>query len=145
MNAIQVSFLVVLAIEVLSVLELYFMQDKAVFNGVSIFSGWDISKEVPEVHELIRYLIHWVAGVKLIVIGLLLVLALTAPTQTLIYAGVMLILAISSFFWRMFPTIRKHDRAGLIEPRGRSQMVGMMVLGFEAALIASVMIEVVRF
>jgi hypothetical protein len=143
MNAIQISFLVVLAIEILSVLELYFMQDKAVFNGVSIFSGWDISKEVPEVHELIRYLIHWVAGVKLIVIGLLLVLALTAPTQTLIYAGVALVLAIGSFFWRMFPTICKHDQAGLIEPHGRSQMLGIMVLGLEAVLIASVMIGVV--
>jgi len=143
MSTIQVSLLVFVAIEMLSVLELYFMQDHAVVNGVSMFRGWEISKEVPVVHDLICYLVNWVAGIKLIVIALILVLIFTAPQQTLICAGVALVLAISSYFWRMYPTLRKHDQAGLVEPRGRSRLMGVMVLGLEIVIIAAVLVDVI--
>jgi hypothetical protein len=133
--------LVMVAIEAFSILELYFMQDRCMFNGAAMFSGWEISKEVPEVHEMVRYLVNWVAGMKMIVFGLLSVLALTAPAQTLLYSGVALVLAISSFFWRMFPLVRKFDTNGFIKPKGRARTLGAMVAGLELILVASVMID----
>jgi len=142
MTALQVSMLVIASIEGLSILELYFMQDRCMFNGAAMFSGWEISKEVPEVHGMVRYLINWVAGMKLIVVGLLAVLALTAPTQTLLCAGVILVLAIASFFWRMFPIIKNFDDHGFIQPKGRAKVLGMMVAGLEVLLVASVFINV---
>ena len=141
MNAVQISFFVMVAIEALSVLELYFLQEKPVFNGVAVFSGWEISKEVPEVHELVRYLVNWVAGMKLIVIGLLLVLALTAPQHILVCACAVLFAAVASFFWRMLPSITKLDRAGCIHPAGRARILGGMVLGLELILFTSIAVD----
>ena len=141
MSAIQVTLLVFVLIEILSIMELYFMQDRCVFNGASVFSGWEISKEVPEVHGMVRYLVNWVAGMKLIVVGLLSVLVFTAPAQILLYCAIAMVAAISSFFWRLYPQIRKYDQAGLVEPQGRSKKLGIMVLGLELILITSIVIE----
>lgn len=144
MSAVQITMIVFVTIEILSVLELYFLQEKAVFNGVSIFSGWEISKEVPEVHQLLKYLVNWVAGIKLIVIGLILVLVFTAPVHSLICAAAALVITVSSYFWRMYPMLQKHDQAGLVSPRGRSRMMGAMVLGLEVILIASMLVELLN-
>lgn len=141
MNTLQVTLLVFAGIEILSVLELYFMQDRCMFNGAAMFSGWEISKEVPEVHGMVRYLVNWVAGMKLIVVGLLVVLAFTAPMQVLVYVGVALILAVASFFWRMFPIACKFDRYGFIQPKGRARVLGAMVGGLELLLIGAVLVE----
>lgn len=143
MSALQVTFLVFASIEGLSILELYFMQDRCMFNGVAMFSGWEISKEVPEVHGLVRYLVNWVAGMKLIVVGLLVVLALTAPAQTLLMAGIVLVLTVASFFWRMFPIACKFDKHEFIQPKGRAKTMGMMVAGLELVLVASIFITMV--
>lgn len=141
MTALQVTLLIFAGIEMLSVLELYFMQDRCMFNGVAMFSGWEISKEVPEVHGMVCYLTNWVAGMKLIVVGLLVVLALTAPAQVLLAVGVSLVLAVASFFWRMYPLAAKFDTHGFLYPKGRAKTMGLMVAGLEVMLVGAVMIE----
>ena len=138
MTAIQVTLLVIMTVEVLSVLELYFMQDRCVFNGVAMFKVCAAARKDPELFGLIRYLVNWVAGVKLIGIGLMGVIVFTAPENLLIYAAVAMVLAIASFFWRMFPMSRQFDDAGMIEPQGRSRMLGWMVVGLEVMLVASI-------
>ncbi len=145
MTALQVTLLVFALTESLSILELYFMQDRCMFNGVAMFSGWEISKEVPEVHGMVCYLVNWVAGMKLIVVGLLVVLALTAPTQTLLLVGLALFLAVASFFWRMFPLANKFDQFGFIRPKGRARTMGLMVAGLEMLLLGAVMIEAFQY
>lgn len=145
MTALQVTLLVFAGIEALSVLELYFLKDRCMFNGIAMFSGWEISKEVPEVHGMVCYLVNWVAGMKLIVVGLLVVLALTALTQTLLMVGLALFVAVASFFWRMFPLVSKFDAHGFIQPKGRAKTMGLMVAGLEVLLIGAVMIESVQY
>ena len=141
MSALQVSLLVFAGIEILSVLELYFLQDRCMFNGAAMFSGWEISKEVPEVHGMVRYLVNWVAGMKLIVVSLLVVLALTAPALTLMYVGITLALAVGSFFWRMFPLANKFDTHGFIKPKGRAKTMGLMVAGLQVLLVGAAFID----
>lgn len=140
MSAIQVSLIVIMAVEVLSVLELYFLQDRCIFNGVAMFKICVLAREDPDLFGMVRYLVNWIAGVKLIVIGLLGVIVLTAPENTILYAAISLVITIASFFWRMFPAVRKFDDAGLIEPAGRARMLGWMVLGLEATLVASILL-----
>jgi hypothetical protein len=41
-----------------------------------------------------------------------------------------LILSISSFFWRLFPLIRKLDREDQIDPKRYSAVLGWMILAF---------------
>ena len=142
MSAIQVTLLVIASVEVLSVLELYFMQDRCIFNGVAMFKVCVLARKDPDLFGMVRYLVNWVAGVKLIVIGLIVVIVFTAPANTILYAAISMIFTIASFFWRMFPMSRKFDEAGLIEPKGRSKMLGIMVLSLEVFLVASILVEV---
>lgn len=141
MNAIQITLLVFVGIEALNMLELYFLQDNCRFNGACIFSGWEKSKEDPEVHALMRYLVNWLAGVKMIVIGLVLVLIFTAPEKTLLLAAVALVITIGSFYWRLFPSLRTADKAGQIQSKGHSKRLGIMVAGLELSLLFAIAVE----
>jgi hypothetical protein len=142
MSAIQVTLLVIMAVEILSVMELYFMQDRCIFNGVAMFKVCEVARKDPDLFGLVRYLVNWVAGIKLIVIGLVAVIVFTAPEQTILLAAISMVFTIASFFWRMFPMSRFFDEMGQIEPKGRSKMLGAMVVGLEVFLVASILIEV---
>ena len=143
MNAIQISLLVFAIVETLNMLELYFMQNNCVFNGVCLFSGWEKSKQDPEIHGLIRYLLNWLAGIKMIVIGLVLVLVFTAPAQTLMLSAISLVITIGSFYWRLYPMICKADNSGQIKHKGRSRMLGTMVAGLQFSILITIIIETI--
>lgn len=143
MSATQVCLIIFVIIETLNVLELYFMQDKCVFNGVSIFSGWEKSKRDPEVHNLVRYLINWLAGVKLIVIGLIVVFLFTVPEQKLVFFAMAMVITIASFFWRLYPMMRSADLAGLLKPSGRARTLGIMIAFLELSLVFTIAADMV--
>jgi hypothetical protein len=145
MSATQVCLIIFVIIETLNVLELYFMKEKCVFNGVSIFSGWERSKSDPEIHNLINYLINWLAGVKLIVIGLVVVFLFTIPEQKLVIFAMAMVITIASFFWRLYPMIRRADLSGQLTPRGRSRMLGTMVAFLELSLVFTIAADLIRF
>jgi len=145
MNTLQVTLLVFVLIETLSMLELYFLQDKPMFNGVGIFSGWEKSKADPEVHMLVRYLVHWLAGVKMIVIGLVLVLVLMVPENTMLLGSIALAITVSSFYWRLNPMLRIADKAGQVTPQGHSRRLSFMVAGLELSLFVAIGVQVLGF
>ena len=76
------------------------------------------------------------AGTKLIFILLLIVILFTADGQTLIPTGAALVLSIGSFFWRLFPLIRRMDRDDQIEPKDYSAVLGWMILAFILVFLA---------
>ena len=141
MKTLQITLLVFAFIESLNMLELYFLQNNCKFNGACIFSGWEKSKADPEVHMLMRYLVNWLAGVKMIVIALVLVLVFTAPESTLLVAAVALIITIASFYWRLYPMLRTADKAGQLSSRGHSKRLSMMLLGLELSLILGIVFQ----
>ncbi|MBI9044011.1 MAG: hypothetical protein JEZ06_05975 [Anaerolineaceae bacterium] len=143
MTALHACFIAFAITETLNLLELYFMQDNCIFNGACIYTAWEKSKQIPEVNELMRYLINWIAGIKLIVVGLVLVLVFTAPEQTLIWSAVVMILTIGSFFWRMYPMMRKADDAGQILAKGRSRLLAYMVAGLQLSFLITMVITLV--
>ena len=138
MKTLQITLLVFAFIESLNMLELYFMQDNCKFNGACIFSSWEKSKADPEVHALIRYLVNWLAGVKMIVIALVLVLVFTASENTLILAAVALVITIASFYWRLYPMLRTADKAKQLSSRGHSKRLSMMLMGLELGLVVAI-------
>jgi hypothetical protein len=73
----------------------------------------------------------------------LIVLLLTAREQTLVLAGTAMVISIATFFWRLFPLIRKMDRSGQIEPKNYSATLGWMILAFIASFLAAIVITVV--
>jgi len=113
-----------------NVLTLYFWPGSRLANGVGIFNAWEKSKADPELHQFIRYLVFWVAGVKLIFIALLVVILLTTGETTKLLTTVVMIASILSFFWRLFPIVRSMDKAGQVTPAGYSKTLGVMIGGF---------------
>ena len=109
-----------------------------------MFKAWEKSKSDPELHSFAKYMVNWVAGTKLIFIVLLVVILLTAGEGTILFAGIGLVFSIASFFWRLFPLIRKMDQNGEISPRGYSKTLGWMIGGFILVFTVAVLIEIWR-
>lgn len=119
-----------LILECLNVMLLYFDPGSKRGNGVGVFKAWEKSKQDPEIHAFVKYLVNWVAGTKLIFIALLIVIMVTGTRTTQIFAVAALILSILTFYWRLYPMIKAMDEAGEIEPTGYSKTLGIMIAGF---------------
>ena len=142
MNMITIVTIGFLILEATNVVTLYFFPGSKYANGVGVFKAWEKSKRDPEIHNLVKYLVNWVAGTKLIFILLLIVILYTADGQTLIFTGVALVISISSFFWRLFPLIRKMDRDNQIDPKNYSAVLGWMILGFILIFSTAIFVSV---
>jgi hypothetical protein len=51
-----------------------------------------------------------------------------------------LALATASFFWRLFPLIRRMDKNGQIQPRNYSLALGAMIFFFIAVFLVAAMV-----
>lgn len=130
MNILTITIILFIILECLNVVTLYFNPDSKMGNGLGVFNAWEKSKLDPEMHQFVRYLVNWVAGVKLIFIALLIVILLSAGESTQLFTLVVLIASILSFFWRLFPLIKSMDEDGYIAPSGYSKTLAMMITGF---------------
>ena len=121
-------------LEVMNVAVLYGAPGSRKANGVGVFTAWEKSKADPEVHLLVRYLVYWVAGVKVIFLALLAVIMVTGTERTKIAAGAALAVSVAVFFWRLFPLALHADAAGAMLPAGYSRVLGVMISVMVAAL-----------
>jgi hypothetical protein len=142
MDILSAAIIVFVVVETLNVGTLYVRPGSRVGNGIGVFNAYQKSQADPETGALVRYLVNWVAGTKLIVVALLLVIAMTGSHVTKTLAVIALTLSILSFFWRMFPAIARLDKDLQITPLGYSRTLGVMIAcmvgGFVAALVLSV-------
>jgi hypothetical protein len=137
---IKMVLLAFILLEFSNVLALYFAPGSKYANAVGIFSAWEKSKQYPEIHEFVRYLVHWVAGAKLIFLLLLTVIILFADLNIQRLSLLALAIATASFFWRLFPLIRKLDKAGQIQPKNYSIVLGIMIFVFIAFFLVAGMV-----
>ena len=140
LNALVIVIIGFVIMESANVISLYFLPGSKFANGIGVFKAWEKSKQDPEVHDLVKYLVYWVAGTKVISILLLVVILLTAQGKSLIFAGAVMVVSIATFFWRLFPLIRKMDRSNQIEPKNYSATLGWMILGFILVFLAAVIV-----
>lgn len=134
MQALTWVFVVFGVLEVMNVAVLYRAPGSRKANGVGVFTAWEKSKADPEVHLLVRYLVYWVAGVKVIFLALLAVIVVTGTERTKTAAGAALAATVAVFFWRLFPLARRADAAGAMRPTGYSRTLGIMIAVMVAAL-----------
>jgi hypothetical protein len=142
MNLITIIIIAFLILETTNVLTLYFSPGSKYANGVGVFKAWEKSKQDPEIHNFVKYLVYWVAGTKLIFILLLVVILYTADEQSLLLTSVALVISIASFFWRLFPLIRRMDRDDQIDPKNYSAVLGLMILAFILVFLTATIIYV---
>lgn len=140
MNILQIAMIVFIILEIMNVSMLYFMPGSKMGNGIGVFNAFEKSKENPEIHNLIKYLINWVAGTKLIFISLLIVIIITGSVTTQLFGIIVLIASIFSFFWRLYPIIRQMDKENQISPPGYSKTLGYMISGFISIFVIALTI-----
>jgi hypothetical protein len=138
MNPISIVLIVFLILEATNVIALYISPDSKYANSIGVFKVWEKSKSDPEIHSFVKYLVNWVAGTKLIFIMLLIVILYTADDQILTFTGIALVISIASFFYRLFPLIRKMDRDGQIAPKNYSTALGVMILTIILSFIIAI-------
>ena len=143
LNAITIVTIAFLIMEASNIITLYFFPGSKFANGVGVFKAWEKSKQDPELHDFVSYLVNWVAGTKLIIILLLIVILLTTRGQSLVFTGIAMAVSIASFFWRLFPLIRKMDRNDQIEPKNYSATLGWMISIFIASFLVAIVITLV--
>lgn len=124
----KIVIIAFILLEASNVLALYFAPGSKRANAVGVFSAWEKSKQYPEIHDFVKYLVYWVAGAKLIFLFLLGGIALLGDLNLQRLSLLALAVATLSFFWRLFPLIRKMDREGQIAPRNYSRGLGGMIL-----------------
>lgn len=130
MNILTITITIFLLLESMNIATLYFKPESKKGNGIGVFNAWEKSKQIPEVHELVKYLTYWVAGTKLIFVGLLIVIIATGSYETQLLTVGILILSIMSFFWRLYPMIKAMDKRNEISPIGYSKTLGIMITSF---------------
>lgn len=126
----KIVILAFIVLEFSNILALYFAPGSKYANAVGIFCAWEKSKENPEIHDFVRYLVYWVAGAKLIFLFLLGVITLFGSSDLQRMSLVALSLATLSFYWRLFPLIRKLDQNGQIKPKDYSIVIGGIIAVF---------------
>lgn len=132
MIVLQVAVCLFLIMETANVAALYLAPGSRLFNAVGVFDGWRESQGNPDQHDLMRYLVYWVAGTKVIFIALWLVILLVGDHRTQVAASIVMLPAIATFYWRMYPLARNLDRRGKVHPAGYSIGLGWMIAGFLA-------------
>ena len=142
MNILTIVIISFLVLETMNVLTLYFAPGSKLGNGIGVFKAWEGSKHYPEIHDFVKYLVNWVAGTKLIFIFLLIVILFSGDENTLLLTAVALIASILSFYWRLFPLIRKMDRDSQIEPKNYSTVLGLMISGFIVVFLVATVISI---
>jgi hypothetical protein len=142
MNLITIIIIGFLILEIINVVTLYLFPGSKYANAVGIFNAWEKSKNDPEIHNFVKYLVNWVAGSKLIFIMLLIVILLTADEQSLIVTSIAMVISIASFFWRLFPLIRKMDQEGQITPQKYSTVLGVMISAFILTFLLGIVFSI---
>ncbi|MBI9009013.1 MAG: hypothetical protein JEZ05_03195 [Tenericutes bacterium] len=144
MNLLQIGILVFCFIETLNIIILYFKPNSTMGNGVGVFDSYNELIEDPKSTEFIKYLTNWVAGCKLIFIMVGIVVVIFGNYNTQIFTVLALIISILSFYWRLFPAIKRLDKANRISPKGYSKTLNYMIMAFVLGFSIILIIEIFK-
>lgn len=130
MNIVTIVMSLFVLLEISNVLTLYLKPGSQVGNGVGVFNAWEDSKENEDTHDLIKYLVYWVAGSKLIFIALVIIIIIMGSFTMQLVSLAALIISVLSFYWKLYPLIRRIDKNNQLTPAGYSKTLGRMIAGF---------------
>lgn len=145
MDVISIVLIVFGVIELANVLLLYLAPGSRRGNSMGFFTAYEKSKQDPEVHALVSYLVNWVAGTKLIFIVLLIGILITGNPATKVFTAIALIFSIMTFFSRLYPALKTMDERGELIPRGYSRTLRILIIGFIATFAVAVTIYLVGY
>jgi len=97
-NILSLVIIIFLVLETMNVLTLYFAPGTSRGNGLGVF------------------------------IALLIVILIFGNDTLKVYSVVALIISISTFYWRLYPAIKKLDNNDQLSPKGYARTLGIMIL-----------------
>ncbi len=124
-----------LLLEISNAFVLFFIPDSKQVHGMGMFPAWEKSKSDPDIHNLMRYLTIWVAGSKLIIIALLIVILAQGNKQLVTIAGFTMVVSMLPFYFGLFPTMKKIDDNDQVDPKGFSMRLGFTITALILALL----------
>ncbi len=130
MSLIVIVMAAFMLLEFSNVLALYFRKDSKMANSVGVFNAYEKSRSDSEMHNFVNYLVNWVAGTKLIFLLLLIVIILFGTTMMHFWALWALMLSISTFYWKLYPLVKKMDKEDQLATKGYSKTLGGMISVF---------------
>jgi len=145
MNILQIGILVFMVIESLNVLMLYKMPGMKMGNALGVFTAWDRAQEDEHMKSFVHYMAAWVAGAKLIFILVGIVIIMWGNMETQLATCAALVISIASFFWRLYPAIKKMDKKGQIDPKGYSKTLLVMIVAFIVGFAIIFVIGLVQY
>lgn len=137
---VKIVIIAFVMLELSNVIALYFFPGSRRANAVGVFTAWEKSKQYPEIHDFVKYLVYWVAGAKLVFLLLLAVIVIFGDLSLQRQSLIALAAATLTFFWRLFPLIRKMDRNEQVTPRNYSKVLGGMIIGLVAIFVFGALI-----
>jgi len=124
-----------LLLEISNVFVLFFRPDSRQVHGMGMFPAWEKLKSDPDIHNLMRYLTIWVAGSKLILVALFIVMLIWGDKQLITIAGFALVISMLPFYFGLFPAIKKIDKNDQVVPKGFSMRLGFTITVLILALL----------
>ena len=124
-----------LLLEISNVFVLFFRPDSRQVHGMGMFPAWEKLKSDPDIHNLMRYLTIWVAGSKLILVALFIVMLIWGDKQLITIAGFALVISMLPFYFGLFPAMKKIDKSDQVVPKGFSMRLGFTITVLILALL----------
>lgn len=145
MNIIEIAILLFVIIETLNVLMLYFIPGSKMGNGVGVFNVWHKLQDDEEQKDFLNYMTSWVAGAKLIFIMLGISIIIWGTIELQIATAAAMVISIASFFYKLYPLIKKMDSKDQISPKGYSLTLLGMIAAFIVAFLVVFIIGVIKY
>jgi uncharacterized membrane protein len=145
MNIMEIGILIFISIETLNILLLYLAPGMKMGNAVGVFNAWEKVQQDEEIRSFAHYMTSWVAGTKLIFILVGAVVIIWGNIETQIATAAALVVSISSFFWRLYPAIKKMDKKGQLDPKGYSKTLLAMIVTFIAGFLLIFVIGLIKY
>ncbi len=145
MDILSIIIIAFVLMELSNVIILYFKPEFKYGNSVNCFNGWHKSKDDEYLHEFVKYLVNWVAGVKLIFIVLSIVIVIFGSFILKLFTAGAFVLSISSFYWRLYPIIKNLDKNGQITPKGYSKQLAITIMGMMLMFVVALIVALVRY
>jgi len=135
MTFLTIVIIAFLLLEISNVFVLFFTPDSRQVHGMGMFPVWERSKKDPNVYNLMRYLGLWVAGSKLILIVLLIVILVLGNPLMKVVTGYATALSMLPFYGGLFPAMKKIDENDQVEPKGFAMRLGFTITMLILALL----------
>ena len=142
---VKIVLITFITLETFNIFVLYFQPTFKYANGVGVFNAWERSKKDPPMYDFANYLVKWVAGSKVIFVLLLIVILVWGKDLVQIISLGALILATITFYFKLYPLIRKMDKNDQITPKGYSTVLALMILSFILAFTGAFVFGLIMY